>query len=116
MSRREEWIVRVQAWRESGLTCAAYASEAGVNMHTLKKWAYRLRREARGRDAASLVSLERDSASVRAQFREVSQPSSSWWSSDRIEVAVGKVVVRIPGDVDVELLRSVLGVVVEVEA
>jgi hypothetical protein len=43
---REEWVKRVERWRDSGLTTADFAAELGINPHNLT---YGLDVETRGR-------------------------------------------------------------------
>ena len=45
---REEWAKRVERWRDSGLGCAEFAAELGVNARTLTYWKWVLGKEARG--------------------------------------------------------------------
>jgi hypothetical protein len=45
---REEWAKRVERWRESGLTCAEFSAELGINARTLTYWKWVLGKEARG--------------------------------------------------------------------
>lgn len=45
---REEWAERVERWRDSGLTCAEFSAELGVNARTLTYWKWVLGKEARG--------------------------------------------------------------------
>ena len=45
---REEWAKRVERWRDSGLRCAEFAAEAGINPRTLTYWKWVLGKEARG--------------------------------------------------------------------
>ena len=42
---REEWAKRVERWRSSGLTTAAFSAELGINPRTLTYWAWMLKRE-----------------------------------------------------------------------
>lgn len=49
---REEWAKRVDRWRSSGLTCAEFAAEVGVNARTLTYWKWMLTKEARGEKRA----------------------------------------------------------------
>ena len=49
---REEWAKRVERWRDSGLTCAEFAAEVGVNPRTLTYWRWVLGKEARGEKRA----------------------------------------------------------------
>ena len=45
---REEWAKRVERWRDSGLSCAEFAAELGINPRTLTYWKWMLNKEARG--------------------------------------------------------------------
>lgn len=49
-----EWSQHVTAWRQSGLSAAAYAERKGLKMSTLQWWAWKLRRDGR---AAELTLL-----------------------------------------------------------
>ena len=46
---RAEWAKRVERWRDSDLTTAEFAAEAGINPRTLTYWAWTLKREASGK-------------------------------------------------------------------
>lgn len=39
---REEWAARVTKWKTSGASAAAFAREHGLNVRSLKWWAWRL--------------------------------------------------------------------------
>ncbi len=45
---REEWAKRVERWHDSGLRCAEFAAELGINPRTLTYWKWVLGKEARG--------------------------------------------------------------------
>jgi hypothetical protein len=45
---RAVWAKRVERWGESGLTCAEFAAELGINPRTLTYWKWILGKEARG--------------------------------------------------------------------
>jgi transposase len=49
---REEWAKRVERWRDSGLKCAEFAAEVGINPRTLTYWKWVLGKEARGEKRA----------------------------------------------------------------
>ncbi len=49
---REEWAKRVERWRDSGLSCAEFAAELGINARTLTYWKWMLNKEARGEKRA----------------------------------------------------------------
>ena len=88
---REEWAKRVERWRDSGLKCAEFAAEVGINPRTLTYWKWVLGKEARGEKRAWPRRKGRKS---RAQ-----QPASS-----PTPVISGLVEVRaVPRDVHFEL-------------
>ena len=60
---REVWVQRVQRLADSGLSTKEFASELGVNAHTLAGWRWRLTKEA-----ASTPSQQRPK---KADFIEV---------------------------------------------
>ena len=45
---RDEWAKRVERWRDSGLSCAEFAAELGINPRTLTYWKWMFKKEARG--------------------------------------------------------------------
>jgi hypothetical protein len=51
----------VRRWRRSGQTAREFAESAGVNAGTLAYWAWRLKREGKGRDDRSLKRRSRRS-------------------------------------------------------
>jgi hypothetical protein len=53
---RKEWAKRVEHWRDSGLSCAEFAAELGVNPRTLTYWKWMLNKEARGEVSVQGVS------------------------------------------------------------
>ena len=103
MASREEWSQWVRGWERSGLTTAEYAEEEGIHPGTLTHWKWKLRRDARERrEEQALASAESTS------FVEVT-PSTMWWhASERIEVVVGDVVIRVPEVFETSTLRQVL--------
>src|SRR5437764_7112948 len=40
---RDEWLKRVERWKESGPTAKEFADETGINAGTLQFWRYTLR-------------------------------------------------------------------------
>jgi hypothetical protein len=53
----ETWAKRVERWKDSGLPARTFASEVGLNEHSLRWWHWRLgadaRKRARARPAAA---------------------------------------------------------------
>ena len=67
---REEWAKRVERWRDSGLSCAEFAAELGVNARTLTYWKWMLGKEARGEKRVWKVRKARASRVPRAAASE----------------------------------------------
>ena len=44
---KAEWAKRVRAWRSSGLSGPAFSDRHGLNVRTLRYWAWRLEKESR---------------------------------------------------------------------
>jgi hypothetical protein len=78
---REEWAKRVQRWRDSGLTCAEFAAELGINPRTLTYWKWVLEKEARGEKRAWPARKRRESA--------LDEAVASGTTSDRARVQGG---------------------------
>jgi transposase len=43
---RELWSKRVERWKDSGLSAREFASEMGINAHTLSYWSWKLSKKA----------------------------------------------------------------------
>jgi hypothetical protein len=80
---REEWAKRVERWRDSGLKCAEFAAEVGINPRTLTYWKWVLGKEARGEKRAW---PSRKGGKRRAQPAPASGASSSAVVSGFVEV------------------------------
>jgi transposase len=64
-ARRDRWAGLVKRWRRSGQTAREFAESAGVNAGTLTYWAWRLKREEKGRDERSVKRRTRRSSARR---------------------------------------------------
>ncbi len=106
-SNREQWLKRVQRWKDSGLTAREFAAEMGFSVHTLRYWSGRLRVEDRDRGAATVVG-------PRPKFIEVTEALSGA-KADRgesgLELLVADVVIRVAAGFDEHTLRQLLSVV-----
>jgi hypothetical protein len=81
---REEWAKRVERWRDSGLTCAEFAAELGVNARTLTYWKWMLGKEARGEKRVWPSRKARKSRARVATSK--TRPSSASGVSGLVEV------------------------------
>jgi hypothetical protein len=81
---REEWRKRVERWRDSGLTCAEFAAELGVNARTLTYWKWVFDREARGEKR--VWSRKRSKVTPEQPVASGASPSTERVSSGLIEV------------------------------
>lgn len=101
MASRDQWAQWVRGWQRSGLTAAEYAAEEGIHPGTLTHWKWKLGREARDRREPTPIA-------EATSFMEVT-PATMWWqASERIEVVVGELVVRVPDVFETSTLRQVL--------
>jgi hypothetical protein len=97
---REQWEERVAQWRASGLTAREFAARNRLKVHTLRHWAWKLRREADG-----VTSLARVPALIELHARAA--------TDDRFEVELGGRRVRVPPSFDPDALRRLLAVLEE---
>jgi hypothetical protein len=89
---REDWAKRVERWGESGLTCAEFAAELGINPRTLTYWKWILAKEARGEKRVWPKRRPRSLSAMKA----AKAPTST--SSSLIEIQVAA-----PSDARIEL-------------
>jgi hypothetical protein len=97
------WRKRVDGWIASGQTRKEYAARIRVNPHTLGWWKWRLQAaqtDARGRGSGD------------AGFVEVTQEVAASMTNEAgvLELEVGRVVLRIRGHVETDMLGRVLDV------
>jgi hypothetical protein len=112
---REEWAKRVERWRDSGLPCAEFAAELGINPRTLTYWRYILRKEARGekrtwprrKPAASKTPRAPAAVAVTAPFIEVQAATRA--SQFELELRSGRRL-SVARDFDASALRRLLEV------
>ncbi|MFZ6181050.1 IS66 family insertion sequence element accessory protein TnpA [Nannocystis pusilla] len=105
MSRTTEaaWRKRVDGWITSGQTCKDYAARIRVNPHTLGWWKWRLH---------AARAHARAQGTGEAGFVEVTQEVAASMTSEAgvLELEVGRVVLRIRGHVEADMLGRVLDV------
>jgi hypothetical protein len=72
---REVWAKRVERWKDSELTAKEFASEIGVNVHSLLWWRWRLGAEAKGEfSPRQRAGGSRSRATDKKSARRESQP------------------------------------------
>jgi transcriptional regulator with XRE-family HTH domain len=92
---RQEWGKRVRQWRASGLSARAFAEQTGINVGTLRHWAWQL-------------AHERREPEDRPAFVEVIAQRSA---DAGIEIAVRDGIrICVPGGFDEATLRRVVAV------
>jgi len=108
--RRQEWVKRIARWRDSGLTAREFAAEIGINEHTLRHWAWRLRSDGDGSTAPP--TRARPSADANAvRFVEVSAPDIGPQTIMALEIILpGGATIRVPSQFDDGVLRRVIAV------
>ncbi|MFZ6186098.1 IS66 family insertion sequence element accessory protein TnpA [Nannocystis pusilla] len=94
------WRKRVDGWIASGQTCKEYAARIRVNPHTLGWWKWRLHAhgDASGQGGAGFVEVTQEVAASLTNETGV------------LELEVGRVVLRIRGHVEADVLGRVLDV------
>jgi hypothetical protein len=117
---REEWAKRVERWRDSGLSCAEFAAELGINPRTLTYWKWMLNKEARGEKRvwrarkAPTPRVRRAAASERPQSPPVVAGLVEIEAAPRdgrfeLELGAGRRL-RVPASFDPTDLRRLLDV------
>jgi hypothetical protein len=88
---RETWSKRVERWKESGLSSKEFASELGINAHSLLWWKWRLAAEAKGkifapprRRAKLRTTAKKTTRKEGLTFIEMSAPATR----DALEIAL----------------------------
>ncbi|WP_434424126.1 IS66 family insertion sequence element accessory protein TnpA [Nannocystis pusilla] len=93
----DRWRPRVAAWSASGLPCKDFAAKAKLNPRTLAWWKSKLKT----RDGAMETFVE-----VTKQLEVTAATEAG-----SIELVVGRVVIRVRGQVEAGTLKRVLEVV-----
>ena len=110
---REVWAKRIDRLRESELTDAEFAAQLGVNLHTLRKWKWKLssaKRSSRsGTETAQRRSRPMSGSSPTTTFVEMAAAPTAAVSPS-IELRVGDVDVRVPVGFDEATLSSIISV------
>jgi transposase len=113
MAKREEWIKRIERWKDSGLTAREYAAEAGLTEKSLHFWSWKLRKErtqARAPSRSKGPLEKRHVVPSPMSFVEVMARPSAFGDA-AFEVVLGSVSVKIPPSFDEHALRRLLAVI-----
>ncbi len=95
MASREEWELRVAAWRSSGMTARAYCAQEGHAVSSLYLWASKLRRHGERKELRSDVKL------ARVVREKLAAPAA-------IVIELGELRVSVSADADREAIVTVL--------
>jgi transposase-like protein len=102
---REEWRKRVERWRDSGLTAVEFASELGINPHTLSYWKYILRRDA-AKAASAPTTVAKRTATPPAMIELRAAVSET-----RFEIELGRGRrLWVPAEFDPSALKRLMAV------
>jgi len=94
---RAEWRARVERWKSSGLSAAAFAAKTGCSAKSLSWWSWKLGRE----DQAPPVAESR----ALVPFVEVSAVTAE---QCRLEVEVAGATIRVPPEFDAVTLSRLI--------
>ena len=109
MAKRAEWVKRVAALQQSGLTVREYAAQIDVNEPALMNWRWRLRRESA---VGARGGKKKPGPAPQLNFVEVLATESAGAVAERektepFEVCLrGEVRVRVPMHFSVASLRD----------
>jgi len=106
-SNREQWSERVRRWKDGGLTARQFASETGLNYHTLLWWSSHLKREESGGD----TSAEQQTGPEFVELTEAFCGQRPVAVESVIELLVSDVLIKVPHNFDEQTLRRVLLVI-----
>jgi hypothetical protein len=114
---REEWAKRVERWKDSELTAKEFATELGINAHSLRWWSWQLGAE---RKAPSPKPRARSAKSTRTPgvvksaavtFVELPPPPPPATTSDALEIVLPTTIrIQVRPGFDDATLRRVLDV------
>ena len=113
---RELWSKRVERWKDSGLSAREFASEMGINPHTLSYWSWKLgkkpSRARTKRKPLGFVEVVAETNVLNGPRREDPAVVPERGKDDRPEplevILRDDVRIRVPVRFDAEALRRVV--------
>ena len=111
---REVWSKRVERWKDSGLSAREFASEMGINHHTLSYWRWKLSNKAtKAPTRRKPVSFVEVVAEGGDQSTATDPPAALEPSRDEcprpLEIVLrDEMRIRVPVHFDAETLRRVV--------
>jgi transposase len=103
---RARWTVRVEQWKQSGLTAREYAAQAGLNAGTLCYWKWRLSRDARTKQTSPAPRKRRGRTPKFVELTPVSVVD------ERIEIELSNGHrLRVPARLDAQTLSRLIEIV-----
>jgi transposase-like protein len=115
---RELWSKRVERWKDSGLTAREFASEMGINQHTLSYWSWKLgkaktaKSPTKKKQPVGFVEVVAESQALAGPLTEDpgAVPEASWDERpEPLEIILrDDVRIRVPVRFDAEALRRVV--------
>lgn len=106
---REVWAKRVERLRDSGLSVKQFASETGVNAHTLSWWRYQLGAQAKKQEARPSSPKRRQARSPKASSMTFVELATTTSTPLAVVLAGGREI-RVPVGFDAATLERLLAV------
>ncbi len=104
---QDVWRARVEAWAASGMTCKAFAREAGVEPTTLAWWKWKLRQQEKRAKPPRRTSVRRTDAFVDVTERVLAALAPKKTS---FVVRIHRAEIEVPSGFDADAFARLLGV------
>ena len=106
---QETWAKRIERWKESGLTAGEFASEVGVNVHSLRWWQWRLGAGAKKRMRVQRSTPAKGAASTASPFTFIEVAAGVRGDPLEVVLATG-IAIRVRPAFDAATLTRLLDV------
>ena len=107
----QRWRKRVEQWKNSGLSAAEFAQQAGLNRHTLQNWHWRLNSKHKdpSHSAGRIAKAPPRPAFVQVALTMPEVSAEPCGPAEPLELVLsGGLLLRIPPRFDPDALRRVL--------